>query len=100
MYFQVYVELTDPSNLLPWEKGRITREDMNKMGMFRQPILELLHRDPAQRATAEQFCRRITKMYEHHTETLTRTAHTGETSLQDGPSGLTPTAHSSTRYFT
>lgn len=49
------MELTDPAQLLPWEEGRISEEDQEKLGRFRKAIMKLLQRDPCMRATARQF---------------------------------------------
>lgn len=38
-------------------------EDRGKLGRFRKPLLELLRRDPAQRATARQFCRHMFQIF-------------------------------------
>lgn len=53
---QVYKQLTDPSFPLPWEPGRISQSDKEKLGRFHRAIMKLLHRDPCMRATARQFC--------------------------------------------
>lgn len=98
--FQVYAELSDTSNLLPWEEGRISRRDIGKMGMFRRPILQLLHRDPSQRATARQFCRSITQIYERHTDTATRTTHTAATAPLPPDSDSGTELQPSHAYFT
>ncbi|NJR42309.1 MAG: hypothetical protein HC767_06270 [Akkermansiaceae bacterium] len=77
--------LSDPSSLLPWEEGCITRSDRKKLGMFRRPILQLLQREPSHRITVEQFSLDLASIYEHHTDTQThthtRTAHTSDSSL-------------------
>ena len=44
---------------LPWE-GDLAKKNpaaRRRLGLFREPILSLLHRDPAQRASLADFCR-------------------------------------------
>ena len=40
---------------LPWE-GEKNIDARRKLGMFRQPILSLLRRDPVERTTLANFC--------------------------------------------
>ena len=40
---------------LPWE-GELPAGTRAKLGIFKAPVLRLLHRDPAQRATMADFC--------------------------------------------
>eukprot|EP00892_Ulva_mutabilis_P008124 jgi/Ulvmu1/5684/UM024_0031.1 len=40
---------------LPWE-GELGQEVKDRLGIFREPVLRLLHRDPAQRASMQHFC--------------------------------------------
>ena len=40
---------------LPWE-GDLPAATRAKLGIFKAPVLRLLHRDPAQRATMADFC--------------------------------------------
>ena len=53
---QVFDQLADERRDLPWHDGRLAAADRRKLGMFRKPILKLLQRDPAQHATARDFC--------------------------------------------
>lgn len=41
---------------LPWEDGRITEGTLRQLGVFREPVLGLLRRDSAQRATPQDLC--------------------------------------------
>lgn len=60
---QVYSQLADENNELPWEEGRLSAPDRRKLGMFRKPILKLLRRDPAQRTTAREFCNECCSLF-------------------------------------
>lgn len=40
---------------LPWEDAETAAAALRKLGMLRGAVLQLLHRDPTQRATARQF---------------------------------------------
>lgn len=41
---------------LPWEAGRLTDGTLQQLGVFRQAVLGLLRRDPAQRVTVQALC--------------------------------------------
>ena len=71
--FQVFEELSDPKNPLPWESGRLSRKDKKKLGGFRKPIMKLLQRDPRKRATARDFCRDIRNIFTKHNDSTFRT---------------------------
>lgn len=60
---QVFEQLADERRALPWEGGRLAAQDRRKLGMFRKPILKLLQRDPAQRATARDFCNECCNLF-------------------------------------
>lgn len=42
--------------LLPWEAGRMSAATRRQLGIFRKPVLALLQRDPALRASVQDFC--------------------------------------------
>lgn len=60
---QIYKQLTSPDQTLPWEDGRLTPKDMRRLGVFRKPIMQLLQRDPNHRASALQFCKQMSKIF-------------------------------------
>jgi hypothetical protein len=60
---QIYKQLTSPSHALPWEEGRISSRDVEKLGRFRKPIMKLLQREPSQRDTALQFCQSMLEIF-------------------------------------
>jgi phage portal protein BeeE len=60
---QIYKQLATPDFALPWEEGRLSPEDKKKLGRFRKPLLQLLHREPSQRATALQFCKQMFEIF-------------------------------------
>jgi hypothetical protein len=47
---------------LPWE-GDQNMAARKKLGMFRQPILSLLRRDPAERSTLANFCQTCQQVF-------------------------------------
>lgn len=47
---------------LPWE-GEQHIEARRKLGIFRQPILSLLNREPTERATLAAFCRSCQQIF-------------------------------------
>ena len=47
---------------LPWEGG-LTAADVRHLGMFRGPVLRLLHRDPAHRISMRRFHIACTKLF-------------------------------------
>ena len=50
---------------LPWE-GDLAEKNptaRRRLGLFREPILSLLHRDPAQRASLAEFCRTTNNVF-------------------------------------
>jgi hypothetical protein len=60
---QIFRQLTSPDRLLPWEEGRISREDEKKLGKFRNPILKLLQREPSERDSVRQFCKSMFEIF-------------------------------------
>eukprot|EP00892_Ulva_mutabilis_P002162 jgi/Ulvmu1/11947/UM082_0026.1 len=52
---------------LPWEAGRITAEARRRLGVFRKPVLALLQRDPAQRASVQHLCDACYAIVSSHT---------------------------------
>lgn len=40
---------------LPWEQ-RATDDALRKLGAFKGPVLQLLHRDPTRRVSLRHFC--------------------------------------------
>ena len=50
---------------LQWE-GDLAEKNptaRRRLGLFREPILSLLHRDPAQRASLAEFCRTTNNVF-------------------------------------
>ena len=47
---------------LPWEGANLKSEE-RKLGRMKEPVLALLHRDPAHRMTATQFVRECNSMF-------------------------------------
>ena len=50
---------------LAWE-GDLAEKNSTarrRLGLFREPILSLLHRDPAQRASLEDFCKTTNNVF-------------------------------------
>ena len=41
--------------LLPWEGDRLTADTKRRLGAFRAPVLRMLSRDPAQRASCKDL---------------------------------------------
>lgn len=41
---------------LPWEGANLTQEMRTQLGIFRGGVLRMLHRDPQQRPSMEEFC--------------------------------------------
>lgn len=60
---QIYKQLATPDLTLPWEEGRLSSEDNKKLGRFRKPLMQLLQREPSQRATAMQFCKQMFEIF-------------------------------------
>lgn len=60
---QANAALTNATKLLPWEEGSISKQDTEKLGMFREPIQKLLHRDPCMRASVRQFNEDVNKLF-------------------------------------
>jgi hypothetical protein len=60
---QIFEQLTSPERALPWEEGRISPQDVKKLGRFRKPIMRLLQRDPLQRDTALQFSKSMLEIF-------------------------------------
>jgi hypothetical protein len=60
---QIYRQLTSPELLLPWEEGRISQQDVKKLGKFRRPILKLLQREPSKRDSVMQFCKSMFEIF-------------------------------------
>ena len=54
MLVQVRAQLRGDAEL-PWEGDRFAA-DTRQLGVFREAVLGLLRRDPAQRATVEDLC--------------------------------------------
>jgi hypothetical protein len=42
--------------LLPWEGARLDMATRRKLGIFKNILLDLLHRDPAKRKSMAEFC--------------------------------------------
>lgn len=57
---------------LPWEGIRLTPQIQNKLQLFQGSVLQLLHRDPAQRPSMRQFCRICSKVLGENTEVPTQ----------------------------
>ena len=52
---------------LPWE-GNLAEKNPSarrRLGLFRQPILSLLHRDPTQRVSLADFCKTTKNMFSY-----------------------------------
>lgn len=62
-YMQAHRALTDSRQGLPWEGGRLSPADREKLGVFWQPIMKLLQRDPCKRATARQFSEDVRNIF-------------------------------------
>jgi hypothetical protein len=45
------------NELLPWEGHRLTPATRQQLGIFKDTLLNLLHRDPARRPSMKEFCR-------------------------------------------
>lgn len=60
---QVYRQLQDETQDLPWEDGRLSAQDKKKLLMFRNPILKLLRRKPTERSTAREFCNECCRLF-------------------------------------
>jgi hypothetical protein len=41
---------------LPWEGARLTPTARRQLGIFKNSVMQLLSRDPAERPSMEQFC--------------------------------------------
>ena len=53
------------SDELAWE-GNLAEKNptvRQRLGLFREPILSLLHRDPGQRASLEAFCKTTNSVF-------------------------------------
>lgn len=50
---------------LPWEGELAERNPVarRRLGLFREPVLSLLRRDPAHRATLADFCRTVNTVF-------------------------------------
>lgn len=59
---QVLRNLTDPSMPLPWDIGRITQTDTDKLGGMLGTLLWILKRDARERATVQEFRSRVTSL--------------------------------------
>lgn len=51
---------------LPWE-GELTPDLQRKLGAFKGPVLQLLHRDPARRVSMRRFHVACTKLFASRT---------------------------------
>jgi hypothetical protein len=60
---QIYKQLASPKDALPWEEGRLSPEDVRKLGRFYKPIMKLLQREPSERATAIEFCKNMSEIF-------------------------------------
>jgi hypothetical protein len=77
---------------LPWEKDRLAPERKRKLGVFKNPILQLLSRDPLQRMTLPQFCNVCRNILSPQTTSTAPPAPNGSSRLRSEP----PTATLST----
>ena len=68
--------------LLPWEGARLDAAVEQKLGVFRDPVLALLRREPGQRATMHAFCCACLAIFAATTSTAVRSAN-----LSAGPPG-------------
>lgn len=59
---QIASELTE-SGLLPWDEGRITSSDREKLGVLYDMLLKILNPDPSQRATVLDFHMEIRRLF-------------------------------------
>jgi hypothetical protein len=41
---------------LPWERGRVTPAVIRRLGIFKDPIMRLLSRNPFKRPSMSEFC--------------------------------------------
>jgi hypothetical protein len=48
--------LGDDGAKLPWEEGGSRPDMVQALGVFKEPVLALLHRDPTARPTMDSFC--------------------------------------------
>lgn len=48
-------DLANPTAAMPWAEGNLAAAEKKNLGSFWKPIQKLLHRDPLQRATVQQF---------------------------------------------
>ena len=47
---------------LPWEEG-ISKQQQQQLGLFKNPIMQLLHRDPAKRSDMMMFHNACNKLF-------------------------------------
>lgn len=52
---------------LPWEGDRLAPDLRRRLGTLKVPVLGMLHRDPAQRWTCEQFWRALHAVFSGQT---------------------------------
>lgn len=55
----------------PWEAGSLRSDTRRQLGVFRKPVLELLRRDPAERASSQDFCAACLAIVSKSTTTTT-----------------------------
>lgn len=60
---QIYKQLTSTEHALPWEEGRISPEDVKRIGKFWKPVTKLLQREPSERGTVLQFCKSMMEIF-------------------------------------
>lgn len=48
--------LGDHGSKLPWEEGGSRPDMVQALGVFREPVLALLNRDPTYRPSMDSFC--------------------------------------------
>lgn len=82
LYLQVIAQLLGERHL-PWE--RMSPEDRKKLGAFRNPILQLLERNPAKRPTMTQFYQNCNDIFSSSV-TYTPGVQSGKEMME----GLTP----------
>lgn len=54
---------------LPWEAAADPSAVLHKIGIFREPLLQLLQREPARRATMQDFCNACNSLVASNTTT-------------------------------
>lgn len=56
------VEMLRGDRPLPWE-GQLSAQHAQRLGAFKQPVLQLLHRDPARRPSMHDFHAACTQLF-------------------------------------